>query len=53
MALGKSKESIWQLEQAMHVDPKLIKKFFELNPSLMQVTAVVDVIARFKRNKNI
>jgi tetratricopeptide (TPR) repeat protein len=53
MAFGKSKESILQLEQAMHVDPKQIKKFFQLNPSLMQVNAVVDVVARFKRSKNI
>jgi tetratricopeptide (TPR) repeat protein len=53
MALGRMKEGILQLEQAMHVAPKLLKKFIELNPSILQNQQVVDVLARFKRNKAI
>jgi len=52
-ALGKSKEALLQLEKAMDKSPKLLKKFIELNPSILQSQQVVDLIARFKRNKNI
>ena len=52
-ALGKTKEAILQLEEAMRQSPKLLKKFVELNPSILQNQLVVDVIARFKRNKSI
>ncbi len=53
LALGKSKEAVLQLEAGMDKNPKLIKKLIELNPSLLQSQLVVDVIARFKRNKSI
>jgi len=53
MALGKSKEAVLQLETGMSKNPKLVKKLVELNPSILQVQSVVDVIARFKRNKSI
>jgi hypothetical protein len=33
--------------------PKLLKKFIELNPSVLQNQQVVDVVAKFKRNKSI
>jgi len=49
-ALGKSKEALLQLENALTKAPKLLKKFVELNPSILQNQQVVDVIARFKRN---
>jgi tetratricopeptide (TPR) repeat protein len=52
-ALGKTKEAILQLEKAMEISPKLLKKFVELNPGILQNQLVVDVIARFKRNKSI
>ncbi len=52
-AIGKSKEAILQLEEGMRQSPKLLKKFVELNPSILQNQQVVDVIARFKRNKSI
>lgn len=52
-ALGKNKEALLQLEEAMRVSPKLLKKFVELNPAILQNQLVVDVIARFKRNKSI
>ncbi len=50
---GKTKEALLQLEAAMEVSPKLLKKFIELNPSILQNQQVVDVVARFKRNKSI
>jgi len=53
LALGKSKEAILQLETGMDKNPRLIKKLIELNPSILQSQMVVDVIARFKRNKSI
>lgn len=52
-ALGKNKEALLKLEEAMRVSPKLLKKFVELNPAILQNQLVVDVIARFKRNKSI
>lgn len=53
LAVGKSKEAIVQLEFGMDKNPKLIKKFIELNPSILQNQLVVDIIARFKRSKSI
>jgi tetratricopeptide (TPR) repeat protein len=52
-AMGKSKEAINQLEIAMEKAPKLIKKFIALNPQILQNQQVVDLIARYKRNKSI
>jgi tetratricopeptide (TPR) repeat protein len=52
-ALGKSKEALVQLDIAMTKNPKLIKKFIELNPSILQNQQVVDVIARYKKKKSI
>ena len=52
-ALGKTKEAILQLEEGMRQSPKLLKKFVEINPAILQNQLVVDVIARFKRNKSI
>jgi tetratricopeptide (TPR) repeat protein len=52
-ASGKTKEAILQLEAAMEISPRLLKKFIELNPAILQNQSVVDVIARFKRNKSI
>lgn len=50
-AAGKSKEGLLQLEGALHKSPKLVKKFVELNPSILQNQQVVDLLARFRRNK--
>ncbi len=53
LAMGKSKEALLQLEAGLEQAPKLLKKFMELNPSVLQNQSVVDVLARFKRNKSI
>ncbi len=52
-AMGKTKEALLQLESAMEAAPRLLKRFVELNPSVMQNQLVVDVVARYKRNKSI
>ncbi|MEO6915892.1 MAG: tetratricopeptide repeat protein [Chitinophagaceae bacterium] len=52
-AKGKSKEGLVQLNKAITQAPKMIKKFIALNPSILQNQQVVDLIAAFKRNKNI
>jgi hypothetical protein len=31
----------------------LLKKFIELNPAVLQNQQVVDIVAKFKRNKSI
>ena len=52
-SIGKSKEAVLQLEKAMVLAPRLLKKFIELNPSSLQNQLIVDVVARFKRNRSI
>lgn len=52
-AMGKSKEALLQLEKAMHSAPKLLKKFIAFNPAILRQQPVVDLIAKFKRNKSI
>ncbi len=51
--LGKSKEAVLVLVKAMEKSPRQLKKFIELNPAILQNQQVVDVLARFKRNKSI
>lgn len=51
--MGKNKEAVLQLEKAMILAPKLLKKFIELNPASLQNPQVVDVLARHKRNRSI
>ncbi len=51
--MGKSKEGLQQLEKAMSKAPRLLKKLVELNPSILQNQQVVDIVARYKRNKSI
>ncbi len=48
---GKWKEALLQLERAMEKAPKLLKKFVELNPAVLQNNQVVDIIARYKKSK--
>jgi hypothetical protein len=37
----------------MHVAPKTLRKFIDLVPESLQNQQIVDVLARFKRNKSI
>lgn len=49
--LGKPKDGLLYLEKALTIAPKLLKKFMELHPNILQNNAVVDVIARYKKSK--
>ncbi len=51
--LGKSKEALLLLESALQEAPKLLRKFVELNPAILQHQQLVDLLARYKRNKSI
>jgi tetratricopeptide (TPR) repeat protein len=52
-AMGRSKEGLLQLEKGMSIAPKLLKKLIDLNPSILQLQQVVDVVARYKKNRSI
>jgi tetratricopeptide (TPR) repeat protein len=51
--LGKPKDGLLNLERAMAMEqsPKHIKKFIEINPSILQNSQVVDLLARYKKGK--
>ncbi len=49
--MNKSKEAGLYLEKALATSPKQLKKFIHLNPALLQNAQVVDIIARFKKNR--
>lgn len=50
-ALGKTKEALLKLEMAMEKAPRQLKKFIELNPSILQNSQVVDILARYKKGR--
>jgi tetratricopeptide (TPR) repeat protein len=50
-AMNKSKEALLYLEKALAAAPKHLKKFIQLNPSILQNSQVVDVIAHYKRSR--
>lgn len=50
---GKTKEALLKLETAMEKAPKHLKKFIELNPSILQNNQVVDIVARYKKGKKL
>ena len=52
-AMGKSKEGLLQLENAMNRSPRLLKKLIDLNPAILQHQQVVDLVARYKKNRSI
>ena len=50
-SLGKSKEGLLQLENALVLNVKLLKKFIALQPQLLRNQAVADLIVRYKGKK--
>lgn len=52
-ASGKPKEALLYLERALNESPKQLKKFIELHPAIFRNRQVVDLIAKYKRNKSI
>lgn len=49
-AMGKSKEALVYLENALSSSPKHLKKFVQLDPALLQNQQVVELIARYKKS---
>jgi len=52
-ASGKNKQALAHLETALSRAPKLVKKFIEINPAILQNNNVVDLLARYKKRKKI
>jgi tetratricopeptide (TPR) repeat protein len=52
MAMGKSKEGLLYLEKALQLSPRTLNKMVALDPSILRNNAVIDVIARNKRNRS-
>lgn len=50
-AMNKPKEALLFLEKGLAASPKGVKKLVQLNPSILQKPQVVDLIARYKRNR--
>ncbi len=48
-ASGKTKEAAIQLENAMMISPKLLKKCIQIYPSILKHRQVVEIIARYKK----
>ncbi len=53
LSLGKTKEALLVLESALEQAPRLLKKLVNLDPAILQHQQVLDVLARFKRNRSI
>lgn len=51
-AMGKSKEALILLQNAMERSPRLLKKFIALNPIFLQNHQIVDLIAYYKRKRS-
>jgi tetratricopeptide (TPR) repeat protein len=51
-AMNKPKEALLYLDKALSGSTKHLKKFVQLNPSILQNPLVVDVIAQYKRNRS-
>lgn len=50
-AMNKSKEALLYLEKGLSHAPKHLKKFIQLNPSILQNPQVVEIIAQYKRSR--
>jgi tetratricopeptide (TPR) repeat protein len=50
-AMNKNKEALLYLGKALATSSKQLKKFIQLNPSILQNPQVVDLIAQYKRGR--
>jgi tetratricopeptide (TPR) repeat protein len=50
-AMGKSKEALLYLEKGLSTTPKHLRKFIQLNPSILHNPLVVDLIAQYKKGR--
>ncbi|WP_295118730.1 tetratricopeptide repeat protein [uncultured Chitinophaga sp.] len=51
IAEGKSKEGLLQLENALQLAPRQVKKLVELDPSVLQHASVVELISRYRKKR--
>lgn len=51
IAQGRTKEGLLQLETALQLAPRQLKKMVELDPTLLQHNSVVELIARYRKKK--
>jgi len=51
-ALGKTKQSIAELETALRLNVKLLKKMIDLNPEILRNPLFVDLIGNYKKSNN-
>jgi hypothetical protein len=49
--MGRTKEGLIQLETALQLHPRQFKKIAELDPSILQHTSVVELIARYRKKR--
>ncbi|MDQ6608700.1 MAG: tetratricopeptide repeat protein, partial [Bacteroidota bacterium] len=52
-AMNRPKDALLYLEKGLSASPKGVKKLIQLNPSILQKPLVVDLIARYKRNRSL
>jgi tetratricopeptide (TPR) repeat protein len=50
-AKGKSKEALLQLENAMSLAPKFLKKLLDINPNILLNPLAVEIILRYKKSR--
>jgi tetratricopeptide (TPR) repeat protein len=50
-ANGKGKAALQELENGLAASPKHLKQLIDLNPIVLQIPQVVDLIARYKKNR--
>ena len=50
-SMHKQKEALIYLEKALGASTKHLRKFIQLNPSILQNSSVVDLIAQYKRTR--
>jgi tetratricopeptide (TPR) repeat protein len=50
-SMNKSKEALLYLEKGLSTTTKHLKKFVQMNPSILQNPQVVDLIAQYKRSR--
>ncbi len=48
---NKIKEALIQLENALSLAPKLLKRLLDLNPNVLQNSQAVEIISRYKKTK--
>ena len=49
----KKKQAMIYLEEGLNKAPRIVKKFIEINPSILQNNEVVDILAMYKKKKKI